>query len=70
MEIIPGKYRHYKGKEYLVLGEARHSETEEIFVVYQPQYGDRKWWIRPKFMFLEQVLVEGTWMPRFEKIAD
>jgi len=51
--IKPGRYRHYKGKDYDVLGVARHSETEEEYVVYRQLYGEGGLWIRPKEMFLE-----------------
>lgn len=64
-----GRYRHYKGQDYIVLGVARHSETEEEFVVYRPDYGDRGWWVRPKTMFLETVEVEGREVPRFQFIG-
>ena len=50
-----GLYRHYKGNEYRVIGTARHSETEELLVVYQPLYGDRGLWVRPLAMFMESV---------------
>ena len=63
--IQPGRYRHYKGKEYQVLGCARHTETEEEFVVYQALYGERGLWIRPKSMFLETVQIGTTSVPRF-----
>ncbi len=68
--IEPGRYRHYKGNDYEVLGVARHSETEEEFVVYRALYGERALWIRPAAMFLEFVLVEGQPRPRFERILD
>jgi hypothetical protein len=64
-----GRYRHYKGKEYLVLGVAKHSETGEELVVYRPDYGNRELWVRPKAMFLEQVEVNGQSVPRFEYIG-
>lgn len=64
-----GRYRHYKGQEYLVLGVARHSETGEELVVYRPDYGDRGLWVRPKEMFLEHVEVNGKSVPRFEYIG-
>ena len=60
-----GRYRHYKGKEYQVLGCARHTETEEEFVVYQALYGERRLWIRPKSMFLEHVQIGTKLIPRF-----
>jgi hypothetical protein len=68
--IEPGRYRHYKGNDYEVLGVARHSETEDEFVVYRALYGERGLWIRPAAMFLELVLIEGQPRPRFERILD
>ncbi len=65
MLLQPGVYRHYKGRFYLLLGEARHSETGEQLVVYQALYGERGWWVRPKVMFMEEVLVDGVAQPRF-----
>ena len=64
-EIKPGRYRHYKGNDYIVLGVARHSETEEELVVYRQDYGDQGLWVRPKSMFLETVEVGGNTVPRF-----
>ncbi len=66
--IQPGRYRHYKGKDYVVLDVARHSETEEELVVYRQDYGDRGLWVRPKTMFMETVEVEGRQVPRFQLI--
>ncbi len=63
-----GRYRHYKGNDYLVLGTARHSETEEELVVYRQDYGERGLWVRPKQMFLESVEFEGKTVPRFQWI--
>jgi hypothetical protein len=63
--IQPGRYRHYKGKEYTVLGVARHSETLEELVVYQQEYGDHGLWVRPAAMFAETVVVDGDAVPRF-----
>ncbi|HSI59305.1 MAG TPA: DUF1653 domain-containing protein [Ideonella sp.] len=65
-----GRYRHYKGGEYQVVGVARHSETEEALVVYRPLYNDSGWWVRPHAMFFEAVEVDGVVRPRFERIAD
>jgi hypothetical protein len=65
-----GRYRHYKGGEYEVIGVARHSETHEPLVVYRPLYNDSGWWVRPHAMFFESVLVDGVRRPRFEKIDD
>jgi hypothetical protein len=65
-----GRYRHYKGQEYEVIGVATHSETEEEFVVYRALYGERNLWIRPLSMFLEPVVVNGHPVPRFQKLPD
>jgi len=67
-EIQPGRYRHYKGNEYTVLGVARHSETLEELVVYRQEYGERGLWVRPAVMFAETVEVEGETVPRFRRI--
>jgi len=69
MNIPLGRYRHYKGKEYVVLGFARHSETEEELVVYRQDYGDRSWWVRPTKMFMEMVSKNGVDMARFEYVG-
>lgn len=61
----PGRYRHYKGQDYEVLGVARHSETEEALVVYRCLYGDFSLWVRPLAMFNETVEVAGEEVPRF-----
>ena len=70
MTVSAGRYRHYKGGEYEVLGIARHSETEEQLVLYRTLYGDRGLWVRPLDMFTELVEVGGEPVPRFERIAD
>ena len=67
--VEPGRYRHYKGYEYEVLGVARHSETEEEYVVYRACYGNRELWIRPAVMFQEIVIVDGRSCPRFQFLA-
>lgn len=64
-----GRYRHYKGRDYTVLGVARHSETMEWLVVYRPEYGERGLWVRPLEMFTESVLVDGKSLPRFAWIG-
>jgi hypothetical protein len=64
-DITLGRYRHYKGNEYTVLGIARHSETLEELVVYRQEYGDRGLWVRPAAMFAETVEVDGQTVPRF-----
>lgn len=63
--VVPGIYRHYKGKDYEVLGVARHSESDEPFVVYRPLYGERQLWIRPLDMFTELVDHDGVIRARF-----
>jgi len=68
-ELKKGKYKHYKGKYYEVIGEARHSETGEEVVVYKCLYGDFSLWVRPKKMFLEDVEIEGKKVPRFEFVG-
>ncbi|OGY29317.1 MAG: hypothetical protein A3F33_02195 [Candidatus Woykebacteria bacterium RIFCSPHIGHO2_12_FULL_43_10] len=67
-----GKYRHYKGNFYRVLGVARHSETLEELVVYECLYDNprSKLWVRPKEMFLETIVIEGKTKPRFEFVGD
>jgi hypothetical protein len=67
--VQPGRYRHYKGKEYPVLGVALHSETQEELVVYRQEYGDHGLWVRPKQMFLETVEVDGQAEPRFQYLG-
>ena len=64
-ELRPGRYRHYKGKDYQVIDIARHSETEEKLVVYRCLYGDHSLWVRPLSMFQETVDVAGEQIPRF-----
>ena len=70
MEIKPGKYRHFKGKEYEVLGVARHSETLEPMVVYKALYGDCGLWVRPAAMWNEEIRRDGYCGPRFIPIGD
>ena len=69
-EPKPGRYRHFKGGEYEVLGVARHSETEELLVVYRPLYGERRLWVRPLAMFTEAVEHEGVRQPRFTCVGE
>ena len=69
-----GKYRHYKGKEYEVIGVAKHSETLEDLVVYRALYdseefGDKALWVRPQAMFLEEIEIDGKKALRFEYIG-
>ena len=70
MELKPGKYQHYKGRHYEVIGTARHSETEEELVVYRALYGARGLWVRPLSMFCESVKVGTESVPRFAYVGD
>jgi len=69
------RYRHYKrGGEYLIIGIARHSESEEGMVIYQAEYADAEFplgqlWARPLGMFLEEVEYEGAMVPRFQRLS-
>ncbi|MFO0864906.1 MAG: DUF1653 domain-containing protein [Gemmataceae bacterium] len=68
--LEPGRYRHFKGNLYEVIGLARHSETREELVVYRPLYGESGLWVRPRAMFEETVTHEGKVVPRFCRIED
>ena len=68
--IKPGRYRHFKGKEYEVLGVARHTETEEELVVYRALYGDFGLWVRPVSMWNETVERDGKTFRRFTYIGE
>lgn len=68
--IKPGRYRHFKGKEYEVLGVARHSETEEELVVYRALYGDFGLWVRPVSMWNETVERDSKTFRRFTYIGE
>ena len=78
MQNLPlGKYKHYKGNEYEVIGIAKHSETLEALVVYKTLYqedlpagqtGGNNLWVRPLSMFTEEVNVDGRILPRFRKV--
>ena len=69
-EIKIGRYRHFKGNEYQVVGMARHSETMEEMVVYRALYGEGGLWVRPAHMWSEQVDRDGYSGPRFAYIGD
>ena len=69
-EIQTGRYRHFKGNEYTVLGTAKNSETLEEMVVYRAEYGDHSLWVRPKEMFFETVERDGNRFPRFQYIGE
>lgn len=75
-EILPpfietplGRYRHYKGMEYDVVGTVRHSETLEPMTLYRALYGQHGLWVRPAAMFNENVVIDGIEQPRFRKIT-
>ena len=70
LQLTPGRYRHYKGQDYEVLHVARHSETEELLVVYRPLYGEPGVWVRPLDMFTEQVEIGGKLTRRFRPLKD
>jgi cyclomaltodextrinase len=66
--IEPGRYRHYKGNEYEVIGIASHSETLEPMVVYRKLYDGGGLWVRPAAMFAEDVVINGKTLPRFTRL--
>ena len=65
-----GRYRHYKGLDYQLLGVVRHSESLEPMVLYRPLYASRGDWVRPYTMFFEDVVIDGVKQPRFARIGD
>jgi len=69
-EFEAGVYRHYKGKLYQATDLVRHSETEEWMVLYRPDYGEQKLWVRPYHMFFEKIEVDCESKPRFELLAN
>lgn len=68
IETPLGRYRHYKGGEYDVVGTVRHSETLEPMTLYRTLYGQHGLWVRPAAMFEEEIVFEGRAQPRFRKI--
>lgn len=68
--VKPGRYRHFKGKEYEVIATATHSETLEEYTVYRALYGEGKLWIRPVAMWNELVEKDGRKVPRFVYIGE
>ena len=68
MELKPGKYRHFKGSEYELIGVASHSETLEPMVVYRALYGDGGLWVRPAAMWNDQIDRDDYHGPRFQYI--
>jgi hypothetical protein len=65
-----GIYEHYKGNRYEVIDTVRHSETEELLVLYRPLYGEENLWVRPFDMFFENVQVGDVTLPRFKYVGD
>ena len=70
MEIKPGKYRHFKGNLYEVIGTALHSETLEPMVVYRALYGESGLWVRPAAMWNEIIIRDDYHGPRFQYLGD
>ena len=68
MEIRKGRYRHFKGNEYEVIGIATHSETNEEMVIYKALYGENGLWVRPASMWNEVIERDGKVFRRFEFI--
>jgi len=68
--IKTGKYRHFKGREYEVLGVGEHSETGEKLVVYKALYGEGKIWVRPLSMWNERVERDGKIFSRFTYLEE
>lgn len=69
-DIRLGRYRHFKGNEYEVIGVARHSETREQMVVYRALYGEGGLWVRPAAMWSETIERDGYTGPRFQYIGE
>ncbi|MBC7444585.1 MAG: DUF1653 domain-containing protein [Polaromonas sp.] len=70
IEPPPGRYRHYKGQPYEVVGTVRHSETLEPMTLYRALYGERGLWVRPAAMFNEDVVIDGIRQARFQREPD
>ena len=69
-DFRPGRYRHFKGKEYKLICTARHSETEELMVVYRALYGEGGIWVRPAAMWNEEIERDGRRFRRFTYMGD
>lgn len=68
MMLEPGLYEHFKGGLYQLVSIARHSENEELMVVYRALYGDAGFWVRPLSMFIEEIDCDGELRPRFKRL--
>ena len=64
-----GIYEHYKGNKYQVIDTVKHSETEELMVLYRTMYGEKDLWVRPFDMFFEDVIIDEKIIPRFKYIG-
>ena len=64
----PGRYRHYKGNHYELVGVVRHSETLEPLVLYRPLYGEGALWVRPAALFAQEVVIDGKTLARFARL--
>jgi len=67
--VKTGIYEHYKGNRYEVIDTVRHSETEELMVLYRALYGDEGLWVRPYTMFFETIIIDNKEVPRFHYIG-
>ena len=67
IQTPPGRYRHYKGLLYEVVGTVRHSESLESMTLYRAMYGEQGLGVRPAAMFNEDVLIDGVRQPRFTR---
>ena len=67
IDTPPGRYKHYKGMLYEVVGTVRHSESLEAMTLYRALYGECGLWVRPAAMFNEEVVIEGVSQPRFAR---
>ena len=68
--IRPGRYRHFKGKDYEVIGIAKDTETLNEYVVYKALYGKQELWIRPLTTFIETIERDGKQFQRFEYMEE
>ncbi len=68
--VKPGRYRHFKGKEYELIGLVRHSETLEPMALYRPLYNQSGLWVRPWSMWNEEIVRDGYRGPRFQYIGE
>ena len=69
IETLPGRYRHYKGGLYEVIGTVRHSETLEPMTLYRALYGEHGLWVRPAAMFAQEVVIDGVRQQRFSLVS-